>query len=208
MGSWADKLTGIPLFEASKGCLMFPIPFPESAKIIKWVQDNVPLDAVASGGIERETHVTILFGFDSSVTEADVRREVDSFMRSTGRETLALRLGPISLFKGDEHDVLKLGLITDEGVEELNDWLLHGDLENKIEQTFPFNGHLTLCYCKPGSVDNLVGVGKFEGDVYVTDHLIYSFPESSRKVEIQLGEGKPRLDPSPASPTVEALIGD
>ena len=168
---------------------MFPIPFRDAAKIIQWTRDNVAEESLTEQGIEAEVHVTVLYGFDGSVTSKQVGQILAEYSKKLGRDYLSVQLGEVSFFKGNkEYDVLKLSVDESEDLRGLNELLLER-LGSKIEQTHPFNAHLTLAYVKPGSCDDLEGVGKFKGDTHSANYLVYSTPESKEKVHLGL-DGK------------------
>ena len=178
------------LFEGTggKGCLMFPMSFRDSVRIVEWAKENIPTEDLAADGFEAESHVSVLFGFNESVTPEQVAKLVKAFCEETGKESLALQLGTVSRFENKEKgwDVLKLGLAEQGDLEELH-YYLRDKLGKKVEVTYPkFQGHLTLAYVKPGALKELDGGAKFAGEVHTTQELIYSLPGSTAKFRIGL----------------------
>jgi hypothetical protein len=189
----AVKLVKSLLQEGDKGCLMFPLPFPEAVKVVEWSEEHIPDDQLSEEGREHEIHATCLYGFSPILRPRDVAMLVQSFALQTKREKLAIKLGKIGRFKHPEQDVLKVEVDTHEA-SDLADlhFYLRELLEPRglVEVDYPeFNAHITLAYVKPGALPELDGHGEFEGNVYTTDLLVYSAPDSKFKCGITLDGG-------------------
>jgi 2'-5' RNA ligase len=162
------------LTEASKGCLLLPLWGQDAINAISWVQKNVKQECLAEDGIEREPHVTVLYGFVPSVNPEDVCDSVAGFGK------VAFRLGKISRFEQDDHDMLKVD-VEGETLHALHDHLLN-DFEGLVEQTYPtYTPHMTLAYVKKGALKELDGHCHFDGQIFVFDLAVYSTPESKER---------------------------
>ena len=122
------------------GCLMVKFNIPWWNKFVS----NIKRDDIYDHeeyGIERESHVTILYGFDDSVTSDVIRKYVEKMSI-----TINIKLKDISSFTNDNFDVLKFDVIC-ESLHKLNGFfkkLPHVD-------TYPdYHPHMTIAYLKPG----------------------------------------------------------
>lgn len=170
---------------------MFMLPFRESAKIVSWAKENIPDSALAQDGREHEMHVTVLFGFCAALSASDIAKLIQSFAMQTKRDSLAIELGAISRFSNPEHDVLKIEVKESGDLAELHHFLRELlEPANLIEVTHPtYNAHVTLAYVKTETCKELDGHCQFKGDVFTSDHLVYSLPGRKRKYGITLDGG-------------------
>ncbi len=138
-----------------KGCLMF---FPE-IDIKTWkdsITNLLSQDIVLE--YEFEPHITILYGFDDSKTDKErLMKLVESFV---SKNPLDIQLLPLSYFRNDERDVLKVGIKdNNRNLEKLNNFIrINFPYENDYEFYSP---HLTVAYIKSGEAD------KYKGNMFM-----------------------------------------
>lgn len=126
-----------------------------------------PMDLDMKYGIEKETHITLLFGLDPTVPIEDVQKILrrHTFVRG--------RLVNASLFKSDLYDVLKFD-VDEESVKrfsEINSALCK--LPYKTD--FPdYHPHCTVAYLKPGMGEKYVVLFQFSEPEFVPDYAVYS----------------------------------
>lgn len=118
-------------------------------KEIENIQDNIDVNDVYNGednndntyGIEKEPHVTLLYGLATNVTWDDVK---EYLLPLNEYSTILYNL---SLFENEKFDVLKMDVKSpkmDETNKALRDNLPHDEL-------YPnYHPHLTVAYLKPG----------------------------------------------------------
>lgn len=151
----------------------------DAAKVVAWCDANIPGEALAADGYEREVHVTVLYGFND---DAETLPELEAFLADYG--PVSAHLGTISRFENEE-DVLKIG-VHSEDLATLH-YALREFFGDRVEVTHPeYQAHLTLAYVKSGALPELNGDARFEGMTCVFDSLVYSAPDSKKKTVIPL----------------------
>lgn len=136
------------------------LPSPLDDFVVKWGRMNVPDDALyysEDGGMGRETeaHITVLYG----LTEAEPSEALLDVVRRT--KPFTVRLGPLSIFRNDEYDVLKFSVVSEDLVALSDAIRAACPNENKFPKYIP---HCTVAYCKKGTVDHMEGVYPFAAD--------------------------------------------
>jgi len=175
------KLMGI--FEDKKrrkneyNCAMLYFDFPELKSIISEIdKDDVYTDPNDdSFGLEKEPHVTLLFGLHKEVTLDDVKRVIDNYTFSD------LMAENISIFENKLYDVLKFDI----NYQTSGDTFLHKC--NKELKEFPYTSdypeyhpHLTIGYLKPGCGKKYLN--KFDNKKYILKpkKAVYSLIDGSQ----------------------------
>jgi 2'-5' RNA ligase len=167
---------------APKGNLMAMIPPRDTAKIVAWAQENIPEHNLAGSGLERDSHVTVLYGYDADVKHKEVAKQLPD-------KPVVFRLGKIKRFPASEHrpdsDVLVVE-VESEDLQDLNA-AMRKAFEGRYTNSYPtYTPHLTLAYVKPGASKNLDGHARFEGETYVCDEVQYSTPEAKSRHTLSL----------------------
>lgn len=163
----------MPLQDEHKpGCLLARLKTVDSARLYCEFNKLVPEDEVdvENGAIERDSHVTVLHGWDYGFDA----RKLQEFLKK--QPPFFLSLSTISSFKKDGGSgVLKIDVISPQ-LEDLH-YRLRGFFKDEVKVTFPeFHPHLTIAYLKAGakSFDRLQGSTKFAGETYYFTELIFS----------------------------------
>lgn len=166
----------------SKGCVLVPLWDRDAVNVISWVQENIDQSQLAEDGIEREPHTTILYGF---LPEVDPAAVCDALAAYPDR--LSFKLGKISRFEQETHDVLKIEIEGD-SIRELNGYLMAA-FEDVVQNDYPeYVPHMTLAYVRKGACADLDGNTHFEGEIFVFDQVVYSAPDSGGRHICFLGE--------------------
>lgn len=176
------------------GCLMLKIPMHDAAKISKWSDDNIDIEDLDDQGIEREIHVTVLYGFKDGVTASDIQSVIKNEYK---KNVIDLELKDISRFDSKEYDVLKMD-VESKDLVDLNS-LLKKHYGDKIHSTYPdYHPHLTLAYVNKGACKDLDGNGKFAGSVYSLSDLVYSDAKMN-KTDFKIGAVKANTEKKDAA---------
>jgi 2'-5' RNA ligase len=167
---------------APKGCLMAMLPARDVVKLVAWAQENIPESNLVGGGLERDSHVTVLYGYDADVSHKEVAKHLPE-------KAPAFRLGKIKRFPANEHrpesDVLVIE-VESEDLQALNKAMREA-FDGRYANSYPtYTPHLTLAYVKPGASKSLDGHARFEGETYVCDELQYSTPEAKRRYTLSI----------------------
>lgn len=137
----------------------------ELASIVTEMGNRIHVDDLASDGVETNPHVTVKYGLHTNAPE-DVRNAVQ------GKPPVAITFGTTSVFKSDEHDVVKIEIESNE-LRSLNK-ALTDSLPNTT--THPqYKPHVTIAYVKPGLGERYAErLRDLQGKVAVFDRLIFS----------------------------------
>ena len=143
------------LLESHKfSCVMALLPPEMRAHVFNWGQEQINNNDIFTdkdGGKGREpqdeVHTTVLYGLHQA--------GADQVLTEIVRETPAFvcRIQPISLFRSEGYDVVKMGVISPE-LHALNARLRTLPCTN----SFPtYNPHITIAYVRSGAGDKLEG---------------------------------------------------
>ena len=138
-------------------CLMLDFEMP---KLIKELQKKIKIDDIflaedANYGLEKECHVTIVFGLENDVTVSDLKKHLSPL-----KDYRAL-LTSITKFENEEYDVLKVDVKCPKA-EESNKLIRDNfKTHNKFKD---YHAHMTIAYLKKGKGDEYVKklLDKFE----------------------------------------------
>lgn len=125
----------------SYGCVLFRVPPLIAAEALRLASLIDPAD-LAPDGVESSPHVTCLYGF----TDDDPESVADIL---SGNGPIPLKFGKLSLFRNDEHDVLKVE-VESLALRRLHSMLRSLPHESKYRDYVP---HMTIAYLKPGTGD-------------------------------------------------------
>lgn len=145
-----------------KGCLMLEMPSDIAGMISAWAENNIPSDMLATDGVEKYSHCTILYGFPQHVAFSEVAGFLNFEYALNPFTKVFIKLGKVKRFTGNpEYDVL---------VIEVEHGLLirrmHYALKDKfgVKSDYPtYNPHVTIAYVKPGALTHLDGSESFDG---------------------------------------------
>lgn len=146
-----------------------------------WASDNIDHADLTGDGFETNPHVTVLWGFAEDTSVKDLEEFLAQFKR------IDIKLGCVSFFTTNpDYDVVKIDVISPDLVS----------LNSALKSQFPscvqevhveYNPHLTLAFVKKGACRHIDGHARFEGSLFRMKSLVYSWPESAKKLEIELG---------------------
>lgn len=154
----------------SYGCSMLYFDFPQ----MNVLHDEIHEDDIYDGdstGLEREPHVTLLYGLHSDeIKDDDVINASIKGIQSMG-------LGNPSLFENEKYDVLKFD-VEAPFLIDINKEL------SKLPHTtdFPdYHPHCTIAYLKPGKGKKYTK--QFKGRIYEVfpTKVVYSKPDGTKK---------------------------
>lgn len=145
------------------GCSMVFFEFPE----IKTIHQEIAESDLSGSGIEKESHVTLLYGLHAD--EIDDNKILDL---SSELPIESMRLHNVSSFENEDFDVLKFD-VDAPVLYKINSKL------TKLPHTnnFPYyHPHSTIAYLKPGTAKKYIDI--FEGRSYEVfpTKVIYSKP--------------------------------
>jgi 2'-5' RNA ligase len=158
-------------------CLMLEIPEPLSSKITELGQDWIRNEDLAEEGRETWPHITIKYGLHTE----DAQEILDHFKR-----TLPPRftIGKISKFEGEEADVIKMDVISD----DLSWMRAICEQHPHTDRHSVYHPHITLAYVKKGQIV-YQGPTELTGKQFIGENLVFS-SKNETKTQMRLdGEG-------------------
>jgi len=136
-----------------------------------------------SFGREDNPHITVKYGLHTT-DPAEVRKVMQ------GQGPIAVTAGKVSVFKGDQYDVVKIDVDSPD-LHKLNkkiaDSVKHTDTHPE------YKPHITLAYVKPGLGAKYAGAATLEGKEITFDKLIFSGKDGKETV-IELTGDRRKVD--------------
>lgn len=154
------------------GCMMLYMELEGIDKIHSKIdeKDLYIEDNGDSFGLEKETHITIKYGFKKDVSDHEI---LDICRKSKFNN---IKFNKVSLFENEKYDVLKFD-ITSKVLNELNEKV--SKFPNKDE--YPnYNPHSTIAYIKSGKGKKYVEIFKDIDLVGKPYKLVYSNPDNTK----------------------------
>lgn len=155
------------------GCLMLDVNVPNW----KNITDKIKKEDIYNKegyGIEHEPHITLHYGFHDNVTADDV---FDLLKSKTTLKPITIELNGISIFEGEEFDVVKFDVTND-------DLIRYNEYVKELPYTsdFPvYHPHMTIGYVKPGEGKKYVT--KFTNSIKLTgNELIFSDKDENKEI--------------------------
>ena len=102
--------------EQKPGCLLARLPTADAARFSHEIDKMIPEDEVdpAEGGYERDTHITVLYGFSPDVSLPELKK----FLR--GMTPFHMKLTTIRSFKKDDGSAVLKVDVESPGLHKLN----------------------------------------------------------------------------------------
>lgn len=155
------------------GCVMAHFDFPELENIHSKIdpKDIYTEEGDRSYGLEKESHVTLLYGIHSDeVTDDEVFSKIEHV------DFKKIQLDTVSIFENEKYDVLKFSAYNDQLPQA-----------NKALKQLPFSSdypdykpHCTIGYLKPGTGKKYVEMFKDAHYSIVPTKIVYSKPNGDK----------------------------
>jgi len=155
----------------SYGALMAMLPYEDNKPFNDWIDREINLDKLGEHGIERESHVTVLYGLED-IDPLALRLFIEEY------GPIEIRLGKVSKFPGD---VIKIDIHSPH-IIKINEDLRKTFEHNITTREGKLKAHLTLAYVRKGSHDHLIGRGDFRGMSFMIDKLTYSTKDKKKHI--------------------------
>jgi 2'-5' RNA ligase len=157
---------------------MLYLNLPEMSEIHRKIDRNDiydPPDGEMKYGLEKEPHITLLFGLDPSVPLNDVTSVIDKHTFVRGKLVNA------SLFKNEVYEVLKFD-VDDESLKRFSK--VNRDLTKFPYKTdFPdYHPHCTIAYLKPGTGYKYVVLLQGDQIPFTASKAVYSEVNGAKSV--------------------------
>lgn len=139
------------------GCVMIDINVKNWNEITSFIKEE---DIFVEEGLEKEPHLTLLYGLHSDVTEEQVIEKLKSF------NEVNININGIDIFENEKCDVVKFNVDITEQLQSMHESLRELPHTTKYNDYKP---HITIGYVKKG-----------KGKKYIKSDYNYSF--NSNKV--------------------------
>jgi 2'-5' RNA ligase len=155
------------------GCAMLYFDLPEMKEIHGKIanEDLYTEEGSRSYGVEKEPHVTLLYGLHQEVEDDNVLN------CCSGQDFKEIVLENVSCFENEKYDVLKFD-VKGKSLHECNEKL------TKLPHTtdYPdYHPHSTIAYLKKGKGKKYIEMMKELSHAAVPHSIVYSKPDGSRK---------------------------
>lgn len=155
-------------------CVMLYFEFPEINEIHKKIkEEDIYIDPNDdSFGLEKQSHITLLFGLHENVSTEDVRKVTDHF------KFTKCKIHNPSLFTPKQYDVFKFD-VEGKNLHECNEALK----EYPYTSDFPdYHPHLTIGYLKSGKGKKYVDMLKDKEFTLIPISITYSKTDGSKDI--------------------------
>jgi 2'-5' RNA ligase len=153
------------------GCVMVEVEIKNWQEILNKIDDSdlyMPEDE--HHGKQKEPHITILYGIDTSVSDDDIK----NIFQNVRKEDFNIQVLDINLFENENYDVLKIEVedkLLNEYFNQLKKLPNHSDYPE-------YNAHVTIAYLKSGLGKKYV---EKNPDINLkVKSLVYSKPNGER----------------------------
>jgi len=151
------------------GCVMIEIPVSNWTEITSIISTNDIYEKVDDNtyGIQKNPHLTLLYGLHDTVTPEMVKSVLDQF-----KGDINIEVDGIDIFENDEFDVVKFNVKPDDTLQHLHDEL--SKLPNSDQYT-DYKPHITIGYVKSGTGKKYIKAD-YKYKVKNIDKITYSMP--------------------------------
>jgi 2'-5' RNA ligase len=147
----------------SYSCLMLDCQFLYN-EIEKMHNEICPCDISEEHGLEKESHITVLYGLHCD--------KFSTVLNKVDLNVCRFKIKDISLFENEKYDILKFG------IESPDLHKINKELRERLPYTSSFDvyhAHLTIAYLKPGTGKNYLKLkNKLIGKTFSSDQFIFS----------------------------------
>ena len=126
------------------GCVMVDYNFENWSNLLDSIsQDDIYRVEGKNYGLQPRPHLTLLYGIHKEVTD----EEVQSCFDGMTEDDFKVQIDGVSLFENPEFDVVKLGVVKTDRLQQVNEKLSELPNSNQFPEYKP---HITLAYVKKG----------------------------------------------------------
>jgi hypothetical protein len=155
------------------GCVMIDIPVSNWNEITSTIESddvyNEPGDHTY--GIQKDPHVTILYGLHEEVTDEMVKSVFEDFDGE-----VSIEVNGIDIFENKDYDVVKFNVVPDGDLLELHNRLSKFPNSNEYPDYKP---HITIAYVKKGTGKKYVNPD-YKYSVKNANKVVYSKPSGQK----------------------------
>lgn len=172
------------------GCLMLMLNIPNWVKLLNIISKEDIYDEPGFG-LEKEPHVTVLYGFHDNVDVEDIKKTTTFF-----KSPIQVKVLNISKFENEKFDVLKFA-VESASLDKMNEIMTFYPHTN----SFPdYNQHVTIAYLKKGTADKYLKELSDKNEYLKSKSFEYSYITDENE--------KWQIDNNQTSNSMEGGLGD
>lgn len=157
----------------SYGCVMVEVPVKNWEELVQVIDidDIYEEKGDSTYGIQKNPHLTLLYGLHENVTDDQVKKIFDNF-----NEEINIEIDGIDIFENPKFDVVKFNVKKTDTLQKLFDKL--SELPNSNE--YPdYKPHITIAYVKSGTGKKYVNPN-YKHKVSNVNEITYSKPNDDK----------------------------
>ena len=147
------------------GCLMGYFKIDNWNDIVSYIDINDLYKPNEGFGIEREPHITLLYGLHNEVDSKMIKNILDDFNLD-----FEITINGIDIFQNEEYDVVKFNVVLTKELKNINNSLRKLPHTNEYNEYSP---HITIAYVKKGYGEKYVNKN-YKYFIKNIDKIIYS----------------------------------
>ena len=155
------------------GCVMVEIPISNWDEITSSIdtEDVYQEEGDSTHSIQKNPHVTILYGLHEEVTDEMVKSVFDNF-----NSDINIEVDGIDIFENEKYDVVKFNVRPDGTLLELHNKLSEFPNSNEFPDYKP---HITIAYVNKGTGKKYVK-SDYKYQVKSVTNIVYSKPDGTK----------------------------
>ena len=157
------------------GCVMVDYNFTNWSDILKSIdKDDIYEEEGKNYGLQYRPHLTLLFGLHDTVTD----QEIQNCFKGFSTDDFKVEISGVSIFENPEFDVVKLGIVNNSKLQEINSKLSELPISNKFLEYKP---HITIGYLKSGTGHKYVNP-KYTYRITSITKIAYTRPDGTELI--------------------------
>ena len=157
------------------GCVMVDYNFTNWSDILKSIdKDDIYEEEGKNYGLQYRPHLTLLFGLHDTVTD----QEIQNCFKGFSVDDFKVEISGVSIFENPQFDVVKLGIVNNSKLQEINSKLSELPNSNKFLEYKP---HITIGYLKSGTGHKYVNP-KYTYRITSITKIAYTRPDGTELI--------------------------
>lgn len=157
------------------GCVLVDYNFTNWSEIKKTiVEGDIYEEEGKNYGLQNRPHLTLLYGLHDTVTD----QEIHNCFKGFSEDDFKVEISGVSIFENPDFDVLKLGVVNNSKLQDINSKLSELPNSNKFPEYKP---HITIGYLKSGTGYKYVNP-KYNYKITSIKKIAYTRPDGTELI--------------------------
>ena len=157
------------------GCVLVDYNFTNWSEIKKTiVEGDIYEEEGKNYGLQNRPHLTLLYGLHDTVTD----QEIHNCFKGFSEDDFKVEISGVSIFENPDFDVLKLGVVNNSKLQEINSKLSELPNSNQFPEYKP---HITIGYLKSGTGYKYVNP-KYNYKITSIKKIAYTRPDGTELI--------------------------